>query len=110
MRTTDLLLSFFEAENRRDWVSYRAFLAPDVVWELHTEQVKITRGREDYLRAMREAYEGADRTFVCEYMRGSRDGRRVVTILRNDLGERSCDIFEFSEEGLIVREYEYILA
>ena len=32
----------------------------------------------------------------------------IVTVLKNNLGEHSCDVFEF-EAGLIVREYELII-
>ncbi|GEM_PF-3840395 len=38
----------------------------------------------------------------------SKDLSLIVTVLKNNLGERSCDIFEF-EAGLIVREYEFII-
>ncbi len=34
------------------------------------------------------------------------DENRIVTILKNDFDQLSCDIFEF-ENGLIVREYKY---
>jgi hypothetical protein len=57
---------------------------------------------------MWKAYEGCSDTFVCETMYQSSDGDRIVTILKNNLGERSCDIFEVAD-GLIVREYEFTL-
>ena len=87
MDTAELLSAFFEAENNRDWTVYRSFLSPDVVWELHGEET----------------------TFVCEALYPSGDGRRVVSVLRNHRGERSCDIFEISG-GLIVTEYEFLLS
>ena len=108
MNTRDILLAFFEAENKRDWAAYRKFLSPDVVWTLHSRQTEIIRGRENYLTAMMEAYRSCDNTFVCEALHQSSDGTRVVTMLRNDLDERSCDIFEFADD-CIVREDEFIL-
>ena len=108
MNTKDLLLAFFEAENKRDWVTYRKFLSPDVVWVLHSKQTKTIRGIDDYLAAMMAAYNGSDNTFIYESLHQSSDGTRIVTILKNNLGERSCDVFEFSN-GLIVKEYEFIL-
>ena len=108
MNTKDLLLAFFEAENKRDWITYRKFLSLDIVWVLHSKQTKTIRGIDDYLAAMITAYDGSDNTFVCESMYQSSDDTRIVTILKNSLGERSCDVFEFSS-GLIIKEYEFIL-
>ena len=108
MNTKDLLLTFFEAENKRDWITYRKFLSPGVVWVLHSKQTKTMKGIDEYLAAMMAAYEDSNNTFVCESLFQSRDGTRIVTILKNNLGERSCDIFEFSG-GLIIKEYEFIL-
>jgi len=84
------------------------FLSPDVVWVLHSKQTKTIRGIDKYLAAMMAAYEGRDNTFVCESLFQSSDGTRIVAILKNNLGECSCDIFEFSD-GLIIKEYEFIL-
>ena len=109
MNTKELLLAFFEAENKRDWATYRKFLSPDVLWVLHSKQIKTIKGIDGYLTAMMEAYESCDNTFVCEALHQSSDGTRIVAILKNNLGERSCDIFEFSD-GRIVKEYEFILA
>lgn len=108
MTNKDLLLAFFEAENRRDWETYRQFLSPDIVWTLHSGQIKAIRGIDDYLAAMTAAYEGSESTFVCEALYQSDGGNRIVAILKNTLEERSCDIFDFSD-SLIAREYEFIL-
>ena len=109
MDTAELLSAFFEAENNRDWTVYRSFLSPDVVWELHGEETRIIRGVDEYLSVMMAAYADSDATFVCEALYPSGDGRRVVSVLRNHRGERSCDIFEISG-GLIVTEYEFLLS
>ena len=108
MNTKDILLDFFEAENKRDWSTYRKFLSSDIVWELHSNQVKTIRGIDDYLTTIMEAYRNCDNTFVCQTLYQNSDGSRIATILKNNLGERSCDIFEFSD-GCIVKEYEFIL-
>ena len=39
------LADFFDAENRRDWDSYREFLHPQVEWVLGED---IIKGRERY--------------------------------------------------------------
>lgn len=109
MTNKNSLLSFFEAENKRDWPTYRKFLSADVVWVLHAGQTKTIEGIDAYLRAIMEAYAGNDNTFVCEALYQSDDGNRIVAILKNNMGERSCDIFEFSD-GLIVKEHEFTLA
>jgi ketosteroid isomerase-like protein len=109
MNTKDILLAFFEAENKRDWVTYRKYLSPDVVWVLHSRQTKTIEGADAYLTAMMEAYKDSDNAFVCEALYQSGDENRIVTILKNNLGERSCDVFEFCD-SLIVKEYEFMLA
>ena len=109
MTNKDRLLAFFEAENKRDWSTYRTFLSPDVVWVLHSRKTKTIEGIDDYLTAMVEAYKSCGNIFVCEALYQSSDGSRIVALLKNNLGEQSCDIFEFSD-GLIVKEYEFILA
>jgi hypothetical protein len=107
--TESILLAFFAAENKRDWETYRSFLSPDVVWILHSKHTTIVYEKiEAYVSAMREAYKDSNNTFVCEALYKSSDGHRIVAILRNNLGERSCDIFYF-REGLIVEEHEFIL-
>lgn len=109
MANKDRLLSFFEAENKRDWPTYRKFLSPDVAWTLHSKQTRTIRGIDAYLAAITQAYQDSDSTFVCEALYQSGDGSRIVAILRNNLGERSCDAFVFSG-GLIAEEYEFTLA
>lgn len=37
MGAAETLAGFFQAENDRDWETYRTFLHADVVWHLHTE-------------------------------------------------------------------------
>jgi len=57
IRTKELLLAFFEAENKRDWITYRNFLSPYVIWKLHSRHIKITQGKDNYLTAKMSAYE-----------------------------------------------------
>ena len=110
MENKDRLLFFFEAENKRDWAAYRKSLSPDVVWVLHSSrQTKTIEGIDAYLAAMMEAYRGNDNTFSCEALYQSADGNRIAAILKNNLGEHSCDVFEFFR-GLNIKEYEFILA
>ena len=102
------LRAFFDAENAREWDTYRGFLHPDVVWELHAAQARSIRGIDAYMDAIRAAYRGSGVRFRCLEMHARRDGGRIVALLENDLGECSCDIFEF-RDGQIYREYEFIL-
>lgn len=108
MDNQSLLREFFSAENRRDWAAYARFLHPDVTWTLYSQPVKIVRGAKAYLEAMQAAYAASSDTFVCETMQAGADGRRIVTLLCNNHGERSCDIFDL-ENGLIIAEYEFLL-
>ena len=37
MTNEKLLEKFFQAENERDWATFRGCLHPEVMWILHTE-------------------------------------------------------------------------
>ena len=107
MTNLETLTLFFQAENQRDWKTYQKFLHPKIIWELHEQKVSIIHGIEDYLYKIPQAY----RHNTVQFSRlhtFSTDENRIVTILKNDFGQLSCDIFEF-ENGLIVREYKYLL-
>ena len=108
MENRERLLAFFEAENKRNWAEYRTFLSRDVIWILHGTSEKTVRGIDAYLDVITTAYAGSEVTFSCEALYESNDKARIVAVLKNNLGERSCDIFEFSE-GLIWKEHEYLL-
>ena len=104
-----LLERFFAAENARDWEAYANFLHPGVEWTLvdgGAERRII--GREDYLAAIAAAYDGTSTVFSCLDMTVDRGRGRVVTLLVNDDGERSLDVFDV-EGGLIRREWEFLL-
>lgn len=103
------LRKFFEAENARDWESYRQFLHPQVRWQLFGAEEKCIEGAEEYMRVMKDAYEGRDTQFVCQKTEVSDDGGRIAAHLLNDKGERSLDIFDF-KDGLIYREYEFLMS
>lgn len=103
------LRKFFEAENARDWESYRQFLHPQVRWRLFGAEEKCIQGAEEYMKVMKGAYEGRDTQFVCQNMEVSDDGGRIAAHLLNDQGERSLDIFDF-KDGLIYREYEFLMS
>ena len=99
------LRGFFDAENRRDWDDYREFLHPQVEWVLEGE---VIRGRECYLRTIIAAYAQSTSRFRMHQMLESEDLRRIATLLVDTDGRRSLDVFEF-EDGLIRREWEYLL-
>ena len=107
MANADLLLAFFEAENKRDWPTYRKYLSPKVIWVLHSGQTKTIWGIDDYLAAMTAAYTNNRNTFICEALYQSGDGTRIAAILKSNSGIRSCDVFEFFD-GFIIKEYEFI--
>lgn len=41
MGAAETLASLFQAENDRDWETYRTFLHEDVVWHLHAEHERV---------------------------------------------------------------------
>lgn len=101
----ELLGAFFDAENRREWGRYVEFLHPDVEWEVSG---RVVRGRDAYLRAITAAYAGADTRFRQHQVISSADDSIVAALLVDNQGNRSLDVFEF-EDGLIRREWEYLL-
>lgn len=108
MDNQTLLIKFFKAENERDWETYCKFLHQDVRWVLHSKEVKTIQGIEAYLSTITSAYKDSQDTFVCEKTYEDIKGDRIVAVLVNNHGERSCDIFDF-KDGLIYKEYEFIL-
>ena len=107
MTNLEKLTLFFQAENQRDWETYQNFLHSEIIWELHGQEVSVIYGIDDYLYKIQQAY----RHNTVQFSRLHTfltDENRIVTILKNDFGQLSCDIFEF-ENGLIVREYKYLL-
>lgn len=109
MENTRLLEKFFDAENNRDWATFKGCLHPDVMWFLHTETTHMpVAGREEYMDRILTGYQNSDKRFTCESMMASKSGNRVVASIRNSDGGRSVDIFDF-EDGLIRWEYEYLM-
>lgn len=103
------LEQFFAAENARDWQRYATFLHPEVVWTLvdgATERRIV--GRDEYLAVIRRAYEGVSTTFRCVDMTIDESRSRVASLLINDTGDRSLDVFDL-DNGLIRREWEFLL-
>lgn len=108
MTARETLKLFFEAENERDWRVYQQFLHKGIVWQLFDEEVRSICGVQNYMQAMRKAYENSNVRFLCQDMQVSNDGSRVIAYLINDLEARSLDIFDF-KDNLIYREYEFLL-
>lgn len=108
MVTKDILESFFEAENKRDWAIYKQFLHTEIIWQLFDKKVRTISGVENYMQTMKKAYENTDIQFSCQNMQISKDGNRIAAYLINDSGICSLDIFDF-KDNLIYREYEFIL-
>lgn len=104
-----LMASFLAAENARDWNAYAAFLHPQVEWTLIDggRERKIV-GKEQYLRAIKSAYANSATTFRCIEAMSDRGRQLVATMLANDDGERSLDVFVI-EDGHIRREWEFLL-
>lgn len=109
MDTKALLLTFFDAENRRDWDLYRKFIDRNIIWTLISNgKEKVIIGADNYVAYMKSFYEKCDDTFEVENFCVSNSGARIAAVLRNNLNERSCDIFDFAD-GVIIREYEFTL-
>ena len=108
MTNLEKLFAFFEAENQRDWQTYETFLSDHVSWELEGDTIEIIQGKAGYLTKIQQVYHNNPVQFRCTYYQLSPDQNRIVTILENDVGDLSCDIF-FFEKGMIVKEIEYLL-
>ena len=102
-----LLERFFAAENARDWQAYERFLHPEVDWLLaRAGGERRIHGAQAYLAAIRAAYAGTSTRFRCLSMMVAPEHGRVSTLLVDDNGERSLDVFDI-DHGLIVREWEF---
>ena len=108
MTNLEKLFAFFKAENQCDWDIYQTFLDEHVVWELHGESPEIIQGKGAYLHRIQEAYQNSSEQFCCQYYHTNAEQSRILTILVNNHGELSCDLFEFAND-LIVKEIEYLL-
>lgn len=56
MRNLEKLTLFFQAENQRDWKTYQNFLHPEIIWELHGQEVSTIHGIDDYLLKIQQVY------------------------------------------------------
>ena len=108
MTNLEKLFAFFEAENQRDWQTYETFLSDHVSWELEGDTIEIFENKADYMSKIQQVYYNHHVQFRCTYYQLSPDQNRIMTILENDFGDLSCDIF-FFERGMIVKEIEYLL-
>ena len=109
MGNVETLFKFFESENKRDWQQYKEYLHCDVEWVLFSlSKSQSLQGIDNYMQKILSAYEGNQDSFLCENYYSNQTQGRVITVLRNNHGYRSVDIFDF-EDGLIKREYEFLL-
>lgn len=108
MTNKEILTAFFKAENERNWDLYQQFLHPEISWQLFAKEEKRMIGIENYMLVIKNAYRNTDAQFTCISMQISADGNRIVTHLVNNSGVHSLEIFDF-KDGLIFREYEFIL-
>lgn len=108
MTNLEKLQSFFEAENLRNWTTYESFMHDKIRWELHGQQIEVIQGKNHYLSRIKAAYAQSNQQFSCLHYECTVEQERIVTLLKNDAGQLSCDIFEF-ENGLIIREWEFLL-
>lgn len=109
MENTALLERFFDAENNRDWDTFKNCLHPEVMWFQHTETTHIpVAGRDEYMEQIKAGYKDNDGKFFCEGMMVSKSGNRISATLCNSNGGRVIAIFDF-EDGLIRWEHEFVL-
>ncbi len=102
----ETLLALFEAENNRDWKTYKRYLSTHVEWvSFEPPKKKVVRGISSYLNAMKRAYRGNRSRFTVETIAADEERQVAMAELYFD-GRRSVDVFEF-KNGLIHREREY---
>jgi SnoaL-like domain len=101
MGATEVVTAYWTAANARDWATFGALLAPDVVYELPQTRERI-RGRDTYVRFNAE-YPG---DWTVEPVRIVGDDRRGASWTRFvvDGGEQTglC-FFDLDGAGLIAR-------
>lgn len=110
MTNKELLELFFLAENERNWGKYMEFLSEEIEWRLYAIDGSCERivGKDAYLVRIKTAYQDSSVHFQIESLTESDHRQRMIAMLIDDNGKKSCDIFDFSD-GKIIREYEYLL-
>ncbi len=105
-RLEEKLISFFRAENNRDWKVYESYLSPDAEWVSYgPPRRKIVVGKEEYVKTMIWAYRNISATFKVLNMVSYLEMGLVISELELP-SRRYVDVFGF-ENGLITREREY---
>ena len=105
-RLEEKLISFFRAENNRDWKVYESYLSPDAEWVSYgPPRRKILVGKEEYVKTMIWAYRNISATFKVLNMVSYLEMGLVISELELP-SRRYVDVFGF-ENGLITREREY---
>ncbi|MGB3186171.1 MAG: nuclear transport factor 2 family protein [Ornithinimicrobium sp.] len=105
---TEVLDRLFAAENDRDWRTLETLLHPQIEWTLVGPITTIIRGREAYLKRLKEAYDNTpDAHFELQRSQSNGAGL-VVTELLDNRGDVSVDVFDV-RDGQVVREWEFLL-
>ena len=87
-RKTNLILSSRKSKRLE---MYQSFLHSDITWELHGQEVSVIHGIDDYLLKIQQTYHQSNVQFSCLHTFSTNENR-IVTILKNDFSQLSCDI------------------
>ncbi|SEG99459.1 Ketosteroid isomerase-related protein [Nonomuraea solani] len=104
-RTRQAVTAYIDSAERRDWESFGALLAEDMVYEMPQTRERI-RGKAAFLRFNRE-YPG---DWHLEVRRVVADGRHAAVWVDARVGaerQDACVWFEMSEQGLISQVTDY---
>lgn len=101
-----LVIEFYCSENLRDWSGVRRRVSEEIVSATYPGGSEVA-GRDDYVRAMIEMYDGRSSTFdILSIGCGCGENNVVFAEIIIE-GKISINVFEV-EDGLIRREREYL--
>jgi SnoaL-like protein len=101
MAATEVVTAYWTAANARDWATFAALLAPDVVYELPQTRERI-RGREAYVR-FNEEYPGNWRVEPVRIVGDDRHGASWTRFLVDGGEQTGLCFFDLDGAGLIAR-------
>jgi ketosteroid isomerase-like protein len=98
---SEIVRSYWEAAEARDWAAFAALLAPEVVYELPQTRERI-QGRAKVVR-VNEEYPGDWHVVLVEAIGEDRRAATWITFAVGDEEQPGLCFFELGEDGLILR-------
>ena len=104
--TGDAVAAYWAATEARDWDTFGALLAEDVVYELPQTRERV-RGRAAYTTFTADGFPGDWHIIVQRVIGGEQDAASEIEFIDAGVGQTGLTFFEFGSYGLISRITDY---